>query len=163
MVKHLRKRRDTLRIAGLGVIAFGLWSMVRTVVYTFAGTGEIRRILNEPELQNYAVWLVYMVTAFFFLADLGLRIYVGIQARRESLGKHNDVLYLIVTGFLIGAHLVSVPMDILLLARGENQLMETLAALFIELTSMLTLGVVMWSAVSARHLEKMLLTGEEDA
>ena len=161
MIRHLRKQRDTLRISGLGVIAFGLWSVVRSIVYAILGTGEIRRVISEAQVRSYALSVVYAVVMLVLLADLGLRMFVGMKARQEASGKDAGLLFLIVTGLLSVSHLISIPMDILFFARGEDPLIEMIATVFIEATSLVTLGTVMWTTVSSRRLARQIPEGEE--
>lgn len=100
--KELRRNRSTLAIVGIGVIAFGAWSVVKTVLILALRVGDPlgEGALTEnvpPELMR-AVF--YGATAFLLLIDLVLRLYVGLSARREGLAGKKGSAYIVLACLL---------------------------------------------------------------
>ena len=102
-----------------------------------------------------------MLVFAFLTFDLGLRVYVGFCARAEGRGKSAGLAYLIVAGILIATYCYSIPQDIIVFTRGQDTLLVLFASLFIDLTSLLTLTLLLYSAVQTRRLEKALSEGRE--
>ena len=64
----LRKSEDSLRIVGLCVIAFGIWSIIKFVLISDSGLDftSIIADINDPMVdESFIKLLVYSIIAFF--------------------------------------------------------------------------------------------------
>lgn len=107
----LRKYESILVISGFGVIAFGLWSIIRAAIYYFLNPLDLLNYLDESELAEIMAMgqedgvefitenLATIVTVFIFIGlaiDLLFRVYVGLSARRDGRRLKKSVLYIII-------------------------------------------------------------------
>ncbi len=109
-----RKTTDTLIITGNGVIAFGLWSVIRAVLFIIIYHGPLADILREsintsggdptmdPALFEKAVFvLLFVLFLVVVLVILALHFYVGLSARAVGFGTGNRRFYLFLAVFMI--------------------------------------------------------------
>ena len=112
----LRRYQNTLVIIGMGVIMFGVWSVIRTIVLGLSSSDSALSVISDVLDDNMAkstaervaqvilMWLVIAAIGFV----LALRIYVGLSARAEVFGKRRGSGYLIVAIVMIVAYLISI-------------------------------------------------------
>ena len=155
MERALRKEQDTLVATGTGVIAFGTWSVARSIVYFVTGVREIQTTFPARLTDSVAIAALYALLIAMLTVDLGLRFYVGLCARAEGKGKRGGVLYLVITCLLIATYLYSIPQDILVFSRGRETFLDTVASLFIDLTSLITLVWLLIAAIRSRRLSDL--------
>ena len=80
---RLRKMQSDMASMGLGVIAFGVWSVIKTVLYVALNTEEY---LGSFE-GNMAMILIFWILLGGVLAvELALRFHVGRSAIAEGKG-----------------------------------------------------------------------------
>ncbi|MBQ6401142.1 MAG: hypothetical protein IJI20_02510 [Firmicutes bacterium] len=119
----LRKYESILVISGFGVIAFGLWSIIRAAIYYFLNPLDVLDYIEEADLVEIMALgqeggveyitdnLDAIITGFIFLVlgiDLLLRVYVGLSARRDGRRRKKTVLYIIIAWFMAISMLGSV-------------------------------------------------------
>lgn len=79
-----------MRAIGLGVIAFGVWSVVKTVLYVALDTeSSLRSFEGEP----YLILGFWIVLGGALAIDLALRFYVGRSAIAEGNGAKRRTAY----------------------------------------------------------------------
>ncbi len=107
--RELRRNRSTLTLVGLGVIAFGAWSVVKTVLILTLRVGDPlgEGALPENVPPELARAVFYGVIAFFLVIDLALRLYVGLSARREGLYGKKGSAYIVLACLLAALSLYS--------------------------------------------------------
>ena len=108
----LRKYESILVISGFGVIAFGLWSIIRAAIYYFLNPLDVANYIKESDLDEIMAMgseegmkfvtenLDKIVTAAIFTymgVALILRVYVGLSARRDGRRLRKSGLYIVVT------------------------------------------------------------------
>lgn len=152
MERLLRRQQDTLVAMGTGVIAFGTWSVARSIVYFVTGVREIQTTFPARLTDSVAIAVLYALLVALLTFDLGLRFYVGLSARAEGKGKRGGKLYLVITVLLIASYLYTIPQDILVFSRGRETFLDTIASLFIDLTSLITLVWLLIAAIRSRRL-----------
>lgn len=110
-LKKLRKYESILVISGLGVIAFGLWSIIRAAVFYFLYPLDLKDYLDQTEIDEMIAdgrengiefltdHLDVMMTTIIFIGlsiDLLLRVYIGLSARSYGRGRDRRGLYIVV-------------------------------------------------------------------
>lgn len=156
---ELRRRRISLISLGTGVIAFGVWSVTKTFLYFWVNPIDLSGVDVPPEYNGLVTLLTYVMIGFLMLAGLVLRLYVGLSARAEGMGKKKRHGYIAVGALLLVINLAPYPFILLgtLSARLENQArLDYYVSLFVDFTSLITLGDLLRTAIRARKLEKLL-------
>ena len=157
METELRRRRSELLTLGYGIIAFGLWSVLKTYLYTWVDP-IIREADVTAENRTAAVIVAYIMITMVLAVDFGLRLYVGMSARAEGMGKKKGRGYIIVAALML---LISVLLWFLSLgyiqSRAENDsLMDYIISMVVDLTSIAILARLVYNAVKVRQLRREL-------
>lgn len=95
---RLRKDRNTLVVVGAGVIAFGVWSVIKAVMYAAVNIETLLVTRSGERLSPAAFWIALAVIVAI---ELALRVYVGRSAIAEGRGVKKGALY-IVLAILMG-------------------------------------------------------------
>lgn len=156
---ELRRRRINLMALGSGVIAFGVWSVLKTFLYIWVDTYVFEFPDIAPEYIPAANAIAYAMLGFFMLIDLALRLYIGLSARSVGMGQRKSRAYIILAALILVSSAVT---WILMLmshtsTRLENQsAMDYYVSLFVELSSAAVLAEMVYTAIRIRKLEKQL-------
>ena len=157
METELRRRRSELLTLGYGIIAFGLWSVLKTYLYTWVDP-IIREADVTAENRTAAAIVAYIMITMVLAVDFGLRLYVGMSARAEGMGKKKGRGYIVVAALML---LISVLLWFLSLgyiqSRAENDsLMDYIISMVVDLTSIAILARLVYNAVKVRQLRRQL-------
>ena len=159
MEKELRRRRISLMTLGSGVIAFGVWSILKTFLYFWVDTFSIDYGQIPPEYWHLADIIAYVLVGGFMAVDLALRLYLGRSAQAAGRGTKRSCAYIVVAVLLLASSAVSL---LLILfskdgGRTSNQsVMDYYVSLFVEFTSMSILAELVYTAIRVKKLEKLL-------
>ena len=162
---QLRKNQDTLKIVGLGVMVFGVWSIVKTILYTTAQWSSITEEIVVPEANETLAKMVYIfMIAVTMVVEIAVRLYIGRSAIAEGRGERRRPGYVVVA-FLITAIGLTLTVTAFVVPGIRMELNpELLASLFVEITSAVITFEMCWSAVRVRKLRRQLAEREvEDA
>ena len=148
----LRKNCDILAVVGLGVIIFGIWSVIKTVLFTALDQDGIRSAPLEGGWERIAFWIII---GLVLAIDLGLRFYVGRSAISESRGRKKSGLYIALAlmmaiisfGVLVGGFIVSKRME---------DVGASVVSIIVEMTSSILLVEMAVSAIKVRRINKEL-------
>ena len=168
---RLRRKQNTLKIVGAGTIAFGVWSFVKVFTAIFIQKNQIvSEILEEaheinPELNEADKPMIFKLLVILLLiiliVELLMRLFVGISAILESIGKRRSILYIIFACMMIGSSillmfraLTGTLIEIPELSSISNILHNdtTMSSVLIEMTSMIMLIEMVAASVSVRRL-----------
>ena len=119
----LKKYESILVISGLGVIAFGLWSIIRAGIYYFLYPLEITDYLEQADIDEMMdagreaginldtdimatglTVLLFVVMAI----DLLLRVYVGLSARAYGRGRRRRGFYIVIVWIMVIFMLITI-------------------------------------------------------
>ena len=158
MEKKLRRSQVTLVTLGTGVILFGVWSVVKSLLYFRTGlfTGLDTQV--EPELLPYIKLAVVVIVALFVLADLGIRLKIGRRARAEGMGRRQKNGYLILAALIV---LVNITGDLLgvyyIVENGvpEQSGLDYVVSVLVDLSSTVLLAELIVTALRVRKLRAM--------
>ena len=170
----LRKYQSSMALSGIAIIAFGIWTFIKSgliMLMTHSGIGsraqwsEIANILRD---ENTAVTVVTASIAIIIVVgvlalDLGIRFKVGLSARREGhggekMGKGTIVLAVILALMLVVSTIAGI--NELMNKKLEEGLNTRVAAVLIDITALATSINLFFAMVKVRKLKKMI--GEEN-
>ena len=158
---QLRKNQDTLKIVGLGVMVFGVWSIVKTILYTTAQWSSITEEIVVPEANETIAKMVYIfMIAVTMVVEIAVRLYIGRSAIAEGRGERRRPGYIAVA-FLIAFLGLALTASAIVIPGIHIELnLELLASLFVEITSAVITFEMCWSAVRVRKLRRQLAERE---
>lgn len=180
--KELRRNRSTLAVVGLGVIAFGAWSVVKTVLILTLRAGDPleNSEFAEGAFSEIAHIIFYAFIVLVLLLDLALRLYVGLSARKEGLRGKKSAKYIVLACLLAAMSVyssiftagtigemskpkdaaASTVEDAFNLRKGEG-VEDAVVSTLVEVTSTVTLIQLIVAGVRVKQLEK--LAAEQEA
>lgn len=101
METQLRRNQIALVTLGTGTILFGVWSVIKTVLYLLAGPSLDSALEGDPSLTPIIKFFIFLILSLLMLIDLSLRLFVGRAARAEGMGKKPKSAYLYLAGLLL--------------------------------------------------------------
>ena len=162
--QQYRRIRSILRQSGLGVVIFGLWSIIRVVLQAFFNNGT--KVENEvaptitaggAEIPSDAGWIVaaVLIAIFgFLIVEVGLRLFVGFSARSEAMGKKKSIAYIIVAGILIPFYAFSSVYNIMTLNFLDGYVIDMIITIILDVSSLIALIELFVSGIRLRGLRK---------
>lgn len=158
MQRELRRSMNSLRVTGLGTIALSVWSVIKTVLFieleAEAFETAFRRIMGDMYERSAALGTLF----FILTADLLFRVFVGLRARREGLGKKCGSFYLLIDLFFIFVAAFDIYQAFLpdyVSFSGEGILITVI----FELTALYTAASLLCSSIKVKVLENRLKEG----
>ena len=154
----MRRYQNLLTISGLGVIAFGAWSVLKTILYFFLRKDDINEAFDKLTDDTFIRIMSIVIIALILLIDFGLRLYVGLSARAEGFGKKKGVFYLIVAIFIAVSSLLSLVMIFFDLRKAvqNSSVLELVVSIIVETTSMIVMIELLVGAFTVKKLRKDL-------
>ncbi len=158
---ELRRGQNTLFILGGGVIAFGLWSVVKMIMYFAVDPLKYFQVDDIPQEYRLLVMaLVYGIVALIVGLDVGLRIYVGLSARAEARGKKKSRAYIIVAALMAAGNLLLFLGSLLIIIfnpdTAPDNILDTLVSVIVDITAQITLIELFFTARNVQRLRKLL-------
>ena len=148
----LRKYADSIRIAGIGIIAIGIWSVIRLLLLTMFRTGEFVGVI-EKSLNESMRGLFWYMLILALLIDLAFRGYIAKCALSEAKGNKKGYLYLVFAGLLA---IVSICSIIYYLFTVPNSYVELAANLLMESTALVIALELIHSSIKIKKLSLLL-------
>lgn len=158
--RELRRNQDTLSSIGLGVLAFGVWSVIKAaVVFVIQVPGQIEAAI-EKQYVPATIAFAGMVLLLILALILALRVYIWRSARAERQGGSHKRRYLVAVGFLAALSLISLLamiLQMILPGRFETDVSgDRIIAAFIEMTSLITLIEMIVASLRTKRITQEL-------
>ena len=174
MQTELIKHRHTLAVVGLGAIAFGIWSLIKSILYFVLVEPIIKTISsNYDNLSNSKIeaWVLIAITlslvVLFVLIDMLLRWKVGRKAMAVSRGEREPgVGFFVLSSILLLMDMSELVMGILSIAgiiSSDEDLFDQISTLLVDFTSVVMLIEMIVAAVMIRKLTKAISEGQNTA
>ena len=146
----MRRYQNLLTVSGLGVIIFGLWTVLKTILLLF---------LQEDMLDDLPDGLFYRVLFLTLvggglLIDFLIRLFVGLSARAEGFGKKKGYGYIVVAILIAIASLAS--LVLIFFDTGDRSILELIVSFIVEATSMIATVELLVAAFTVKKLKKEL-------
>ena len=156
--RELRRHQNTLIIIGLGVIAFGIWSIIKMVMLLLLAPDTLFELMapkTETEVSKQTMMIIVVsLVAFFLLIDLALRLYVGRSAIREARTGKKRITYLIIAGLIAALNASSLSTPFIYGTQYYLSGLDMVVTFLIDLTSFIVLIELIRSGVKVRQLRK---------
>ena len=154
---QLRKSQDTLKIAGQGVIAFGLWSTAKSVLYSMLQWNSITEemTMDAEYSRAFAVIAYIIVMAIILGIDIMIRLYIGRSAVSESRGKKKSSAYIVLALTLSALSLTLLIIATLISDKAASPV-DYAKSIVVEATSVFTSLELCTSAIRIRKLRKQI-------
>lgn len=150
----VRRLENNLVTLGTGVIAFGIWSVLKIAFELLLGASELVDS-NVPDESKKYLAIAYIIFWALVLIDLAARIYVGLSARAEGKGKRKSKAYLVCTIVLMLDLLLTAFADLYFYAFSLNNIAAAVVPLLVDGTSFfITLELFIY-AVRLRKLRRL--------
>ena len=146
----LRRYENLLTVSGLGVIVFGLWSVIKTLLVLFM---QEDTLADMPDSTLIRV-IFFTIIGLVLLVDLLLRLFVGLSARAEGFGKKKGVVYIVFAILLAIVSLISVGM--IFFDMDEESIVEIIVSVIVEGTSLIVVIELLIAAFNVKKLKKEL-------
>ena len=145
-----RRNSNTMVILGLGVILFAFWTIIKLLAQ-FVLKFEIvdDSIFEELGVLGLMVFMITLVVVLAF--EVLLRLFVGLRAIRDGMGKKVSKAYLVFAVFLLIDSLLSVLLMIDSSINAETDFLENYISLFMELSSFIVTVELFIAALSVRR------------
>ena len=157
MEKELRRKQVTLVTLGTGVILFGVWSVVKSLLYFRTNLFADLDTQVEPELLPYMLATVVIV-ALFVLADLGIRLKIGRRARAEGMGRRQKNGYLILAALIVLVNIIGDLLGVYYIVKNgvpEQSGLDYVVSVLVDLSSTALLAELIVTALRVRKLRAM--------
>lgn len=172
MEKKLRKNQNNLTILGIGVILFGLWTVVKILLQYTLDRAQVREMVNSIKTgmngkngfqvtDGFIIFFILILTLLFLLVIVCLRLYIGISAINEGLGrkKGKGVLYLIVAAIMAisnGISVYGIIMSFTEFSGNFNTVFDKASALVIDASSLIILIEMINASIKVKLLTSKL-------
>ena len=146
----LRRYENLLTVSGVGVIALGLWSVIKTILLLFFRDDLLADMPDDP-----LAWVIlYIMIGFILLIIFLIHLFVGLSARSEGFGKKKGYLYIVVAIFMVLFSLASIVM--IFVNTNESSLLEMIVSLIVEATALIVMIELLVAAFTVKKLRKKL-------
>ena len=158
--RELRRNQDTLSSVGLGVLAFGVWSVIKAAVVFVIQVPEQIEAAVEKQYVPAAIAFAGALLLLILSLILALRVYIWRSARAERQGGRHKRGYLFAVGLLAALSLVSLVgmiLQMILPGRFETDgSRDRFTAAFIEMTSLVTLVEMIVASIRVKRILREL-------
>ena len=148
--RKMRRYQNLLTVSGLGVIIFGLWSVLKSILLLFMKEG----ILSEIPDDTFVRVMFFLILGGILLVDVLIRLYVGLSARAEGFGKKKGYAYVIIAILMALASLTS--LVLIFFDTNEQSLWELIVSVIVEATSLVVTIELLVAAFTVKKLKKEL-------
>ena len=179
----IRKFRDTLITGGFAIIAFGIWTVIKSIMEAFTILRPMLGNMSFEDLtqvqaeqlrelidSNALFYTLLFFVLVFLIIDLAVRVYVGLSARAIGLqkkkrnGKERSGIVWLVFGVILTAF--GIYSLIVSLTQAEELLhtysiMYFVVSLFVDVTSIFVTAELVVTGFRLRGLTKKQKSSEE--
>ncbi|MBR3124553.1 MAG: hypothetical protein IKF42_03880 [Mogibacterium sp.] len=166
----IRRSQNTLIVVGTGTILFSVWTVVKTlgtlILLKDESVAAIRKTVDENGLKisdQHIFYIVLAIMMIFMLLFLAVRAFIGLSAISEGRGFRRHKGYLVFAVIMI---IMSITVAVInfFSAKSQEPLWilsndTSLSAYIIELTSIVMLVELVFSAIRIRKLRKRVSQG----
>ena len=162
MERELRKQQNQLVDAGIGVILFAVWSIVKMNLYVglnATAMEELRQAAVEFGL-NEKGFLTFLIIIFMgiLLWQLSIRLYIGLSASAEGKGRKKSWTYLILAAVLVVTDIQTnwQALGVERVLAGEKMSVSLLTCICMEAVSVYVLMDLLISGIRVKRMRRKM-------
>lgn len=156
MEAQLRRHQNTLRIMGPGVIIIELWVILKAIAIMIMVPDSGTAMINTTA-EDDSFYIIFSIILFLYLAiDIGLRLFIGLSARAEGMGKKKSVAYVVFAILLALVMAVAMVFELIHLTWVTDSVITFFVSAILNLTSIWFLIQVVVASIRVRKLKKMM-------
>ena len=144
-----RKTAINLITLGTGVVFFGIWTLVKSLVSFILLDAELHENLTEEMI---------LFTKIFFWALIGvsfiLNLYVGLSARALGKGKNTSSFFLVVAGIIVFFRSIIAAIELIGAFLDYGDTINLIIAAFIDITTIVFLVELMVYSIRLKKIRK---------
>lgn len=163
-IEKQRKDENTLVVIGGGVIAFGVWSVVRTVMEVILRMEELQGMSGMAGMTGLerlaAEIIMWVVVAILVGVDMSIRLFIGLSARSEGMGRKKGQAYVAVAGILAVFYVVIWLAEMAGFHGSEQLYLSQIAAMLLDFSSSAVLVELVFTAVRVKRARKLRKEGD---
>lgn len=148
--RKMRRYQNLLTVSGLGVIIFGLWSVLKSILLLFMKEG----ILSEIPDDTFVRVMFFVILGGILLVDVLIRLYVGLSARAEGFGKKKGYAYVFIAILMALASVAS--LVLIFFDTNDQSIGELIVSVIVEATSLVVTIELLVAAFTVKKLKKEL-------
>ena len=155
MERELRKNESTLASVGTGIMWFGIWSAIKSILIFVSNvtgtTGDLAKF--EGMEHAVAVVVLVMIMALMVIIPLKFHFYVGRAARAEARGEKRKGAYIVIAGIMFAFNILGIVLNIWIITtggfsfNGQDSIDEMLVTVIVDITLAYLLLLMMITAV----------------
>lgn len=144
-----RKTAINLITLGTGVVFFGIWTLVKSLVSFILLDAELHENLTEEMI---------LFTKIFFWSLIGvsfiLNLYVGLSARALGKGKNTSSFFLVVAGIIVFFRSIIAAIELIAAFLDYGDTINLIIAAFIDITTIVFLVELMVYSIRLKKIRK---------
>ncbi len=160
MEKKLRRYRGSLVTNGIGIIVFGVWSILKLVLSLVIDPLDLNIAGDEYTTDQLAdtIALVIVVIIFIIILTIVLlvHLYVGFSAYKEGIYGKKGSFYLVLVVIMALIDCCTLVLYLLPKDYSTNDSQVQFAAFIIDITTVVVLIDTLYTAIMSRKLAKQL-------
>ena len=160
MEKKLRCYRSSLVTNGIGIITFGLWSIIKFIMSMVMQPINFEDAANDemadPAAKIIALIIVGAIVVIILAIIFAVHLYIGLSAYKEGINGKKGSFYLAVAVVMALAICLTMTLYFVPHDNTEGVTMSNIAAFFIDLTTVVILIDTIYAALMSRKLAKKL-------
>lgn len=158
MQSYLRRCQDMLSAGGKGVIFFGIWNVIKVIMYFVMARDTMSATFKRVDAEGLE-WIVILIMAVMIGISLAFRVFVGRSAIKESRETKKKYAYIIIAFIMLAASAASIILNFqnLLALRILSFIVEEL----VEVTSFVTILEVIIYGIKIKKVRQQIAQGEE--
>lgn len=149
MGAKIRRTQDNLFVLGTSVIVFGLWNVIKFMIYFFVSSDDLKKSAGD----KYYLITAIILWSIIFIGFL-FRCFIGFSARAEGKGKRKSVLYLVLAGITAFVYCTVIAIEIVYLIAHYDHIFTMIVTLIIDVTSFVFLVELIVNSIKVRKLRK---------
>lgn len=154
MQRDLRRNENILSVSGVTIILFGVWTAIKLVLYFSLSEDGFRAIPKDAEGQLERLMLT-AILVLFIVISMSSRLWVGLSARTESMGRKKGYGYMFLAMLILTADMLALGFSLADIEGNFDSWMDLIITLFVEATSMLTVVELIVAAFRVKKLKRL--------
>ncbi len=152
----LRRYQDQMIVIGSGVILFGIWTVLKTMLYSVWGEAWLQETYQQLLYTGETRESIYRSMLVYAVIELLLRLVIGLSARAEGMGRRRGGRYTALITFFIAVYSLVLPAELIAIWFFRDNVSDLVVSLIIDATSWITMIELRKAVIQTRRIRKEL-------